>query len=125
MRTLTALATASLVAFAASGCQERENMRQLPDRGGHAYRTAGAELVTEPGAKVPRAGEMLYYAVAGDNLKKVSERFTVTVDWIIRRNDLQSHILTPGQPLVVPKPEAGAAAAPAPAPAAPAAPAKK
>ncbi len=103
MRHLTALAFASVAVLAITGCEERTNMRELPDRGGHAYRTGGAERPIDAGAKLPYADEMIYNIVAGDNLKTLAKKFSVTEAWLIRRNRLDSHVLEAGQTLIVPK----------------------
>ncbi len=105
MRNLTALALAAFVVLSAAGCKERTNMRELPDRGGHAYRTAGAERPMAAGAKLPYADEQVITVQQGDNLKLVAKRFGVTEAWLIRRNDLASNVLEAGMPLIVPKPK--------------------
>ena len=110
MRNLTALAcAAALLAFV--GCEERTNMRELPDRGGHAYRTGGAERPLPAGAMVPYEDETLHVIAKGDNLKVLAQRFGVTEAWLIRRNRLQTNILEVGTNIIVPK-QAPAAAAP-------------
>jgi hypothetical protein len=103
MRHLTALAVASVAALAISGCEERTNMRELPDRGGHAYRTGGAERPIDAGAKLPYADEKIHTVVAGDNLKTLARKFSVTEAWLIRRNRLDNHVLEVGQTVIVPK----------------------
>jgi hypothetical protein len=104
MRHLTApaLAVLSLAALTVSGCQERANMRELPDRGGHAYRTGGAERPLSF-ARTPYADEQFYTVKAGDNLKKLSQTYGVPEGWFIRRNDLQTHELKAGDNIIVPK----------------------
>ena len=105
MRNLTALALVAVVVLSAAGCKERTNMRELPDRGGHAYRTAGAERPMASGAKLPYADEQVITIQQGDNLKLIAKRFGVTEAWLIRRNDLQSNVLEVGMLLIVPKPK--------------------
>jgi hypothetical protein len=103
MRYLTAIALASAALLVAAGCRERTNMRDLPDRGGHAYRTPSAERPVYAGSKLPYADEQVYTVVAGDNLKKVAGKFGVTEAWLIRRNDLSNNVLEAGSTLIVPK----------------------
>ncbi len=108
MRNLTALAFAAAAVLAVTGCEERSNMRQLPDRGGHAYKTAGAERPMPAGALIPNADETFHVVKQGDNLKKVSGAYGVTEAWLIRRNRLQTHVLEVGSNLIVPKQAAAA-----------------
>ena len=103
MRNLTALAFAAAATFAMTGCEERTNMRQLPERGGHAYKTAGADRPLPAGAVVPNADETFHIVKQGDNLKKVSATYGVTEAWLIRRNRLQTHVLEIGSNVIVPK----------------------
>jgi len=113
MRTLTALAFATVAALVISGCEERTNMRELPDRGGHAYRTGGAENPLPAGAAIPGANETFHVAQKGDNLKIIAQKYGVTEAWLIRRNRLQTHVLEVGQNVIVPKQTPAPAAAPA------------
>jgi hypothetical protein len=103
MRNLTALAFAAAVLLAVTGCEERTNMRALPDRGGHAYRTGGAERPLPAGAVIPNVDETFHVVKSGDNLKKLCATYGVTEAWMIRRNRLQSHVLEVGSNLIVPK----------------------
>jgi len=105
MRHLPALALAALTfaALASTGCKERSNMRELPDRGGHAYRTAGAERPLPSGAKFPYGDEQIINVQQGDNLKVLAKKHGVSEGWLIRRNDLQSNTLEAGSTLIVPK----------------------
>ena len=103
MRTLPALASVAVVLLAFAGCEERTNMRQLPDRGGHAYRTGGAERPLPAGAMVPYEDETFHVVAQGDSLKTVSRKYGVTEAWLIRRNRLQSHVLAVGSNVIVPK----------------------
>lgn len=102
-------------------------MRELPDRRGHAYRTAGAEHPLPLGTQVPNINETLHVVQAGDTLRTVALKYGVSEGWLIRRNRLRSHVLEPGSHLIVPRQQASAApqatATPAPPSAAPAAPA--
>lgn len=121
MRAFTVLAVIAALALVHTGCEERSNMRELPDRRGHAYRTAGAENPLPLGTQVPTANETLHIVQAGDTLRSVGQKYGVSEAWLIRRNRLRSHILEPGSHLIVPRQAASADAKPA-APAAPAAP---
>jgi hypothetical protein len=105
MRHLPALALAALTvaALASTGCKERSNMRELPDRGGHAYRTAGAERPLLTGAKLPYGDEQVITVQPGDNLKLVARKYGVSEGWLIRRNDLATNNLEAGSSLIVPK----------------------
>lgn len=104
MRNLTALAFAAAAVLAVTGCEERTNMRELPDRGGHAYKTAGADRPLAAGAIVPNADETFHVVKPGDNLKSVSTKYGVTEAWLIRRNRLSSNVLELDANLIVPKP---------------------
>lgn len=103
MRHLPALAVALVAILAVTGCEERTNMRELPNRGGHAYLTASAEKNQNATGFFVRDNEQIYNAVAGDNIKKLATKFGEDVEWYIKRNDLQSKEIKPGQALVVPK----------------------
>jgi len=98
-----ALAVASVAVLAITGCEERTNMRELPDRQGHAYLTANAEKNQHATGFFVRDNEQVYNATADDNLKKLVLKFGESERWYIRRNELQSEDLKPGQALVVPK----------------------
>ncbi len=111
MRNLTALAFAAALLVLA-GCEERTNMRELPDRGGHAYRTAGAERSMASGMLMPYEGETFHVVAKGDNLKTISVQYGVTESWLIRRNRMQTNALEIGVNVIVPK-QAPAAAKPA------------
>lgn len=103
MRHLPILAALAAVALLITGCEERTNMRELPDRGGHAYRTGGAERPLPAGAAVPVEGETFHVVVQGDNLKKLAQKYGVTEGWLIRRNRLSTNVLTVGDNVIVPK----------------------
>lgn len=103
MRHLPALAVASVAVLAITGCEERSNMRELPDRQGHAYRTAAAERPLAAGPRVPYEDEQVYTVLKGDNLKTVAKKFSVTEAWLIRRNELKSSGLVVGDNIIVPK----------------------
>ncbi len=103
MRHLTAIAFAAATLLAVTGCEERDNMRELPDRAGHAYRTAGAERPMAAGALIPSANETFHSVATGDNLKTVGLKYGVSEAWLIRRNRLKTHILVADQNLIVPK----------------------
>jgi hypothetical protein len=111
MRNLTALAFAAAI-LVLSGCEERSNMRELPDRGGHAYRTGGAERTMVQGALIPYENETFHVVVAGDNLKTIAQRYGITEAWLIRRNRMNSSVLELGSNVIVPK-QAPATAKPA------------
>ncbi|MEK7413657.1 MAG: LysM peptidoglycan-binding domain-containing protein [Planctomycetota bacterium] len=102
MRNPTLLALASVAFLVAAGCQDRANLRELPDRQGHAYRTEGAERPLA-NQTAPYQDEQTYTVTGSDTLILVSKKFNTTVDAIVRRNDLQTNILTPGQVLIVKK----------------------
>lgn len=102
MRNLTAIAFAAALLVLA-GCEERTNMRELPDRGGHAYRTHGAERAMAPGVLMPYEGETFHVVAKGDNLKTVGQRYGVTEAWLIRRNRLDTNVLEVGTNVIVPK----------------------
>ncbi len=78
-------------------------MRELPDRGGHAYRTGGAERSLPPGTLIPFEDETFHVVVKGDNLKTIAQRYGVSEAWLIRRNRLQNNNLELDSNLIVPK----------------------
>lgn len=111
MRYMPALAIAAIALVAVTGCEERRNMRELPDRQGHAYQTESAQRDQAAGGFYLGADEQTYTVVKGDTLKSLVLKFGKDERWYIRRNDLQSNVLSPGQTLVAPK--AAPVAAPA------------
>jgi LysM repeat protein len=107
MRHLPALAAAASVAVLfLAGCEERANMRELPDRQGHAYKTPAADRPLAAGPAVPYQDEQVYTLQKGDTLKSVARKFGVTEAWIIRRNDMDTHKLIEGANIIVPKQQA-------------------
>ena len=102
MRNLTLLAIASVVCLAAAGCLDRANLRELPDRQGHAYRTGGAERPLASQA-APYADEQNYTVTKSDTLVLIAKKFNSSVEHLVERNDLQKNELTAGQVLIVPK----------------------
>ena len=101
----------AVVVIMSAGCQKRDNMSVTPDRGGHALELGnsnpGAAPIYGPQAKVD---EQYYTVQPGDTLIGVSKKFKTTTAYLISRNRLSdttnTHTLTPGQNLIVPKPGA-------------------
>jgi len=56
-------------------------------------------------------GEKSYVVEQGDTLKSLAVKFRVSEMWLIRRNELQSHVLVVGQKLIVPETTATTAVA--------------
>lgn len=102
-------AFAILAALLIAGCEERTNMRVVPDRNGHAYQTKGTERVLPAGAAVPGVDEQVYTVKAGDTITSVSKKFKITDEWLIERNDLRDiREFKTGKNVIVPNPQAPA-----------------
>jgi hypothetical protein len=50
----------------------------------------------------PGSGQNVYVVVQGDTLYNIAERFGTTVDELMRKNGLASHIIQPGDRLTLP-----------------------
>lgn len=97
------LAVAAL--FLATGCEDRQNMRAVPDRDGHA---TGPDSRMGDLANAPVAGknEQWYTMKQGDTLISVSKQFKVELDWLIQRNQITNEKkaqVGPGFNVIVPR----------------------
>lgn len=97
----------SVVLLIMGGCA-REDGAAVPDRGGHAFVMAGAAgggsstpLVSR--SQRPEAGETTIAYQPGDRLYRLAEQHGVSLEWLIRRNDLVDHPPRVGQQLIVPR----------------------
>jgi hypothetical protein len=109
MRYLTALiVTTSLIALSACG-DYREGMQVAPDRGGHAAgepeKRGGGALSGKP---IARPGEQYVTMQANDTLSSVAKEYGVTLDWLIKRNQLMTPNPKAGTNLIVPGRPTGA-----------------
>jgi LysM repeat protein len=96
---LPVLAVAALVV---TGCEERQNMRAVPNRELHA---AGEASKLGDAVNKPIAGrnEQYYTLQSGDTVYAIAKKFNVTTAWLIKRNDIRaSEELKPGNSLIVP-----------------------
>jgi len=96
---LPVLAVAALVV---TGCEERQNMRAVPNRELHA---AGPESKAGDNVNKPVAirGEQYYTIQSGETIYTIAKKFNVTTAWLIKRNDIRaSDELKPGNSLIVP-----------------------
>jgi len=96
------LACTAMTLLALSGCDnDRQNMTVVPDRQGHAY---GANDQAQPTSTGPvaRADEKWYTMEPNDTLTSVAKKFDVSLEWLIKRNDIQDDKNIPPQ-LIVPR----------------------
>lgn len=82
---LVPLAAVSL--FLIAGCEDRPNMRAVPDRQGHA---TGPDSNQGDLANAPVAGsnEQWYTMQQGETLAAVAKKYNVQLEWLIRRNQI-------------------------------------
>ncbi|MDA3962073.1 MAG: LysM peptidoglycan-binding domain-containing protein [Planctomycetota bacterium] len=105
MRILTTLLIALTLL---AGCA-REDAAEVPDRGDHAYVIAGASAGSGSSKPLvssnpePGAGETTVIFRPDDRLYRIAEEHGVTLDWLIRRNDLVDHPPRAGDDLIVPR----------------------
>jgi LysM repeat protein len=102
-QTIAALSVLSLLLVA--GCQDRDTVRVVPDRQGHALMTTPDTVAATANTRVPREGEAMHTVVAGDTLSSVGKKFNVDIKWLIERNDIidSKKPLRVGQQLIVPR----------------------
>lgn len=92
----------AVAALAITGCEERQNMRAVPNRELHASGEAAklGDLVNRP---VAGRNEQYYTLQSGDTVYTVAKKFNVTTAWLIKRNDIRNDTdLKPGNSLIVP-----------------------
>ncbi len=100
------LAPTILAALCMTGCDnDRQTYSVVPDRQGHATApdnaTQGRGIGNQP---VAGAGEMYYTLEANDTLSSVARKFNVSLDYLIRRNDIRrAGQVKPGTQLIVPR----------------------
>ena len=85
-----------------TGCEERQNLRAVPNRELHA---AGPEskLGDQVNKPIARKGEQYYTLQSGETIYSVAKKFNVTTEWLIQRNDIRDTTeLKPGANLIVP-----------------------
>lgn len=101
---LVSLSFASI--FLLVGClEERQSMRAVPDRNGHAAvdATGKGGLGNKPTAD---ENEVWITTTPKDSLTSLAKKHGTTVEWLIKRNDLKDGLPAPGSNLIVPKPGA-------------------
>ena len=99
---LVSLSAASI--FLLTGClEERQSMRAVPDRNGHAATdpTGKGGLGNRPTAD---EGEIWITTTPKDSLTSLAKKHGTTVEWLIKRNDIKEVLPAPGTNLIVPKP---------------------
>jgi len=95
-----------IAAFAGCGSEYyRGNMRVVPDRAGHAATNPDNPNNTVITQKTsPGPDEMYITLSADDRLYSVAKAYGVTLEWLIKRNDLaQDYKVQAGNNLIVPK----------------------
>ena len=102
---LASLAIVALALFAATGCEERQNMRAVPDRAGHATGpdSKQGELANRP---VAGANEQWYTMQGNDTLGSVARKFGLGLSDLIKRNQIdekEKAKVGPGYNLIVPR----------------------
>jgi LysM repeat protein len=102
-QTIAALGVLSLLLVA--GCQDRDTVRVVPDRQGHALIATQDTVAATANTRVPRDGEYMHTVVAGDTLSLIGKKYNVDIKWLITRNDIvdDKKPLKVGQQLIVPK----------------------
>lgn len=87
----------------ATGCQERQQMRTVPDREGRAGGDGSQNMGAMANAPVAGPNEHWYTMEAKDDLYTVAKKFNTTTEWLIKRNEIKSpSLLTVGKNLIVP-----------------------
>ncbi len=91
--------------FLATGCEDRQNMRAVPDRAGHA---TGPDSRMGDMANAPVAGksEQWYTMQDKDTLTSVAKKFGVELEWLITRNQItpeKKKTVGAGYNLIVPR----------------------
>ncbi len=95
-----------LAALCITACDnDRQTYSVVPDRQGHATSPEGAKQGQNISNKpVAGEGEMYYTMEANDSLSGVAKKFNVSLDWLIRRNDIRhDNQVKPGEQLIVPR----------------------
>ena len=102
MRNLAAAALILSVAFAASGCDKRQNMAAVPDRDSHAAVAEGTVTPLPYIEVTPRPGELWHTVAAGETLSSIAKQFNEDLHTLIDRNNItDGKEIVPGKQLVV------------------------
>ena len=107
MRNIMIVSVLAALTLVASGCSiYRKSMNTTPDRGNRAAVLASSDNNGQVREKLtmrkdPGPGEQLYTVQGGEKLYHIAERFATTLDWLIRRNDLQDRVVA-GSSIIVP-----------------------
>jgi LysM repeat protein len=104
MRTTLAAAVAVSLLFA-TGCEDRQNLRVVPDRHGHAAGTT-KQAVASTNDLVASANEQWYTMQKGETMYGVAKKFNIKVGDLIARNKIDEakvNKIGEGYNLIVPR----------------------
>ena len=102
MRYLLACLALSTVALS-TGCQDRQNMRAVPNREGRSGGDGSQKLGDQVNAPVAGPTERYYTMEAGDTSYSVAKKFNTTKEWLIKRNEVTDTTqFKTGKTLIVP-----------------------
>lgn len=102
MRYLLACLALSTVALS-TGCQDRQNMRAVPNREGRSGGDGSQNMRDQANAPVANANERYYTMEAGDTSYSVAKKFNTTKEWLIKRNEIvDTTQFKAGKTLIVP-----------------------
>ena len=107
MRNLLASLSVASILFLVGCGEERQSMRVVPDRNGHAAVDATGKS-GQGMALVADKDEIYITTGAKDSLTSLAKKYGTTVEWLIKRNDLKNGLPAPGSNLIVPAPGGGA-----------------
>ena len=100
---LIVMSAASVLILAGCG-DERQSMRVVQDKQGHAWSDLGSGGSSLGNTRVAEVGE-IYITIAGkDTLTSIAKKYNTTIAWLIKRNDLENGLPAVGQNLIVPDP---------------------
>jgi LysM domain len=107
---LISLSVASVLVFAGCG-EERQSMKVVQDKQGHAYIPEGAGNGGSKLGNIRTADVGEIYITTGpkDTLTSVAKKYNTTIEWLIKRNDMKDadkfkNGIPPGTNLIVPDP---------------------
>lgn len=104
MRTYLAAAVAASLLLA-TGCEDRQNLRVVPDRQGHAAGTTN-QSVAPTNDLVAAKNETWYTMLKGETLYGVAKKFNIKVGDLIARNKIdeaKQNKVGEGYNLIVPR----------------------
>lgn len=104
---LVSLSVASILFLVGCG-EERQSMRVVPDRNGHAASDPTGKGGGQGMQIVADKDEIYITTGAKDSLTSLAKKYGTTVEWLIKRNDLKNGLPAPGSNLIVPAPGGGA-----------------